>query len=128
MCKKNCKKFAINYTKRKGFQKLLQKNLQKKSKKVKQKVAQNVAKKVDKKKKKKEKRQTVERNHRVRILAPLYTIIEKQNQCHSTKVKKSYFCHTFHPRPKQVFWWWVKSDFSVSLCPFCSKIKDQRSN
>ena len=40
--------------------------------------------------------------------------------------KKSYFCHTFHLRPKKVFWWvgggggwwWVKSDFSVSLCPF----------
>ena len=51
-----------------------------------------------------------------------------QNQCHITGVKKSYFCHTFHLRPKKVFWWvvgggggwwwWVKSDFSVSLCPF----------
>ena len=48
-----------------------------------------------------------------------------QNQCHITGVKKSYFCHTFHLRPKKVFWWvgggggwWVKSDFSVSLRPF----------
>ena len=51
-----------------------------------------------------------------------------QNQCHITGVKKSYFCHTFHLRPKKVFWWWrvaggrwrwwVKSDFSVSLCLF----------
>ena len=51
-----------------------------------------------------------------------------QNQCHITRVKKSYFCHTFHLRAKKVFWWvgggggggwwWVKSDFSVSLCPF----------
>ena len=67
----------------------------------------------------------------------LYTIIKNkmvdiflsgQNQCHITGVKKSYFCHTFHLRPKKVFWWvvgggggggwWVKSDFSVSLCPF----------
>ena len=37
-----------------------------------------------------------------------------QNQCHITGVKKSYFCHTFHLRSKKVFWWRVKSDFSVS--------------
>ena len=28
-----------------------------------------------------------------------------QNQCHITGVKKSYFCHTFHLRPKKVSWW-----------------------
>ena len=30
-----------------------------------------------------------------------------QNQCHITGVKKSYFCHTFHLRPKKVSWWVV---------------------
>ena len=30
-----------------------------------------------------------------------------QNKCHITGVKKSYFCHTFHLRPKKVFWWVV---------------------
>ena len=28
-----------------------------------------------------------------------------KNQCHCTGVKKSYFGHTFHLRPKKVFWW-----------------------
>ena len=36
--------------------------------------------------------------------------------------KKRQNCHTFHLRPKKVSWWrvvgGVKSDFSVSLCPF----------
>ena len=59
-------------------------------------------------------KQRVERDHRVRISASLYTIIKNkmgdiflsgQNQCHITGVKKSYFCHTFHLRPKKVFWW-----------------------
>ena len=56
----------------------------------------------------------VERDHRGRIFASCNTIIKNkigdifllgQNQCHITGVKKSYFCHTFHLRPKKVFWW-----------------------
>ena len=34
-----------------------------------------------------------------------YIFLSGQNQCHSTGVKKSYFCHIFHLRPKKVFWW-----------------------
>ena len=49
-----------------------------------------------------------------------------QNKCISTGVKKSYFGHTFHLRRKKKFsgdgwrvgWGGVKSDFSVSQCPF----------
>ena len=29
----------------------------------------------------------------------------EQNQCHSTRVKKSDFGHSFHLRPKKVSWW-----------------------
>ena len=56
------------------------------------------------------------RDHRGIIFASLYTIIKnkmgdiflsRQNQCHITGVKKSYFCLTFHLRPKKVFWWVV---------------------
>ena len=69
-----------------------------------------------KKKRQTDKKRTVERDHRGIIFASLYTIIENkmgdifltgQNQCHITGVKKSYFCHTFHLRPKKVFWWVV---------------------
>ena len=54
------------------------------------------------------------RDHRGIIFASLFTIIKNkmgdiflsgQNKCHITGVKKSYFCHTFHLRPKKVFWW-----------------------
>ena len=41
-----------------------------------------------------------------------------QNQCHITKVKKSYFCHTFHLRPKKVFWW-VGGGQKVTLVSVC---------
>ena len=62
------------------------------------------------------KEQTAKREHRGIIFASLYTIMKNkmgdifllgQNQCHITEVKKSYFCHTFHLRPKKVFWWVV---------------------
>ena len=44
-----------------------------------------------------------------------------QNQCHITGVNKSNFGLTFHLAQKKFTsgrWCWVKSDFSVSLCPF----------
>ena len=33
-------------------------------------------------------------------------VISGQNQCHSTGVKKSYFCHMIHLRPKKVRGGW----------------------
>ena len=41
-----------------------------------------------------------------------------QNQCHITGVKKSYFCHTFHLRPKKVSWW-VGGGWKVTLVSVC---------
>ena len=41
-----------------------------------------------------------------------------QNQCHVTEVKKSYFCHTFHLRPKKVSWW-VVGGWKVTLVSIC---------
>ena len=70
------------------------------------------------------------RDHRGIIFASLYTIIKNktgdiflsgQNQCHITGVKKSYFCHTFHLRPKKVFWWaggW-QGGWKVTLVSVC---------
>ena len=67
------------------------------------------------------------RDHRGIIFASLYTIIKNkmgdiflsgQNQCHITGVKKSYFCHTFHLRPKKVFWW-VGGGWKVTLVSVC---------
>ena len=50
--------------------------------------------------------------------AEILGILIRQNQCHSTGVKKSYFAHTFHLTPKTLPGGWaVKSDFSFSLCP-----------
>ena len=75
--------------------------------------------------------QTIERDHREIIFASLYTTMKNkmsdiflsgQNQCYSTRVKKSYFGHTFYLTQKSflVGRWvgGVESDFSVSLCPF----------
>ena len=50
-----------------------------------------------------------ERDHRVNFCPLIYNHKNKmddvsklgQNQCHSTKVKESYFSHTFHLRPKK---------------------------
>ena len=54
-----------------------------------------------------------------------------QNKCHITKVKKSYFCHTFHLRPKKVFWrvgggggWKVTL---VSVCVHFLKLLDTQT-
>ena len=70
------------------------------------------------------------RDHRGIIFASLYTIIKNktgdiflsgQNQYHITGVKKSYFCHTFHLRPKKVFWWVVGGGWwwKVTLVSVC---------
>ena len=69
------------------------------------------------------------RDHRGISFASLYTIIENkmgdifltgQNQCHITGVKKSYFCHTFHLRPKKVSWWQVVGGgWKVTLVSVC---------
>ena len=42
-----------------------------------------------------------------------------QNQCLITGVKKSYFCHTFHLRPKKVFWWVGGGGWKVTLLSVC---------
>jgi len=34
-------------------------------------------------------------------------VLSGQNQCHFTRVKKSYFGLTFHLAPKKVYWWVV---------------------
>ena len=90
----------------------------KKEKKIKEKKTEEKKSKNNDKKKKtdiqKEKKTDILKDHRGIIFASLYTIIKNkmgniflsgQNQCHITGVKKSYFCHTFHLRPKKVFWW-----------------------
>ena len=39
------------------------------------------------------------------------------NLWHSNGIKKSYFCHTFHLRPKKVFWW--MGGWKVTLVSVC---------
>ena len=43
---------------------------------------------------------------------------KKKNQCHVIGVKKSYFGTKKSFLVGGGVGWWVKSDFSVSLCPF----------
>ena len=55
-----------------------------------------------------------------------------QNQCHITEVKKSYICHTFHLRPKKVFWWVVGGGGGwkvtlVSVCVHFLKLLDTQT-
>ena len=65
------------------------------------------------------------------IIASLYTIIKTkwpicfncgQNQCLSTGVKKSYFCHPFHLTPEKVCRW-VGEKWLISVCPFFQRSK-----
>ena len=48
-----------------------------------------------------------------------HIFLSGQNQCHITGVKKSYFCHTFHLRPKKVFWWVGGGGWKVTLVSVC---------
>ena len=57
----------------------------------------------------------------------MITLNWSKKRCHCTGVKKSYFGLTFHLATKKVFWWWVKSDFSVSLCPFFNRHADTQT-
>ena len=76
------------------------------------------------------------RDHRGIIFASLDTIIKNkmgdiflsgQNQCNITGVKKSYFCHAFHLRPKKVSWWVVWKVTLVSVCVHFLKLLDKQT-
>merc|ERR1719334_2643003 len=77
----------------------------------------------------KEKKRDILKDHRGIIFASLYTIIKKQNGRYLFigaksmpyhRVKKSYFCHTFHLRPKNVS--------LVSVCVHFLKLLDTQTH
>ena len=69
-------------------------------------------------------KQKVETDYRGRIFASLYIIIKNkvgdffslgQNQCHSPRVKKTYFSHTFHLTPKSFLVGWKVTFFDTPM-------------